>query len=152
MQARRRREFARRRIAGVTLIELMIVVVVVAILGLIAVPSYRQYTIRAQRTEAKSALLQLQANQEKWYLQNNQYTDDAEDLGFAGALTEHGVYSIAIAPAAGGLTQGYVATAAPTAAGGTNGVNMSDDAECTAFTITSQGQRSATPDTRDRCW
>ena len=142
----------RRRVAGVTLIELMIVVVVVAILGAIAVPSYRQYTIRAQRTEAKSALLQLQTNQERWYLQNNQYTDDPEDLGFAGDLTENGVYTIAIAAAGGSLAQGYTATATPTAAGGSNGVKMTDDDECTQFTINSQGARTATPDTQGRCW
>jgi len=142
----------RRGIAGVTLIELMIVVVVIAILGVIAVPSYRQYTIRAQRTEAKSALLQLQTNQEKWYLQNNTYTDDPESLGFDSDLTENGVYTLAIAAADGGLTQGYVATATPTAGGGSNGVNMSDDDDCTAFTLTSQGERSATPDPQGRCW
>ena len=45
------------RQAGVTFIELMAVVLIIAILGLIALPSYRQYAIRAHRTEGKAALL-----------------------------------------------------------------------------------------------
>ena len=143
---------AHRRMSGVTLIELMIVVVVIAILGMIAVPSYRQYTMRAHRTEAKTALLRLQANQERWYLQNNTYTDDPEALGFADDRTENGVYALSIAANAGGLAEGYTATATPTAGGGTNGVRMTDDAECASFTVTSEGLKSASPDPNGRCW
>lgn len=142
----------RRRMAGVTLIELMIVVVVIGILGLIAVPSYRQYTLRAHRTEAKAALLRLQANQERWYLQHNTYTDDPEALGFAGDLSENGVYTLTIVPHEKGLVEGYTATATPTPGGGRNGVSMTDDAECASFSVTSQGLKSASPDPRDRCW
>ena len=56
---------------GMTLVELMIVVVIIAILTMIAVPGYRQYSERAHRTEAKNALLLLANNQERFYLQNN---------------------------------------------------------------------------------
>ena len=63
--------------AGMTLIELMIVVAIVALLASIAVPSYRQYVLRANRTEATTALLQLAAAQEKFYLQNNTYAGNA---------------------------------------------------------------------------
>jgi type IV pilus assembly protein PilE len=41
---------------GVTLVELMTVTFVVAILTAIAIPSYRQYSLRANRTDAKAAL------------------------------------------------------------------------------------------------
>jgi type IV pilus assembly protein PilE len=141
----------RSRMAGVTLIELMIVVVVVAILGVIAVPSYREYVKRTHRTEAKSALLQIQTNQERWYLQNNSYTNDLNNLGFTGDVTENGVYALAITTA-GGLTQDYTATATPTSTGGSNGVKMTDDDECTSFTLTSQGERTAGADPNGRCW
>jgi len=136
--------------AGVTLIELMIVVVVVAILGVIAVPSYRQYTLRAHRTEAKSALLKLQANQERWYLQNNTYSDDPQALGFADGKSENGVYTLTITSA--DLTAGYTATATPTPGGGRNGVSMTDDAECASFSVTADGLKSAAPDPNRRCW
>ena len=62
-----------RRTAGVTLLELMAVVMVIGVLAVIAVPSYRQYVLRAQRTEAKSALLQLATNQERFYLASRTY-------------------------------------------------------------------------------
>ena len=69
---------------GVTLIELLTVIVVIGILASIAVPSYRNYLIRAQRTEATTALLNLQAAQEKFYLQNNAYTDQVAAAPPAG--------------------------------------------------------------------
>jgi type IV pilus assembly protein PilE len=138
------------RQAGVTLIELMIVVVIVAILGTIAVPSYRHYTIRAHRTEAKTALMRLQVKQEGYYLQHNEYAADLGDVGFAGGTSENGVYTLNLATAADG--QSYTASAAPTPGGGSNGVRMTDDAECASFSITSQGIKQASPDTNGRCW
>lgn len=140
------------RILGITLIELMIVVVVIAILGVIAMPSYRQYTIRAHRTEAKSALLRLQVNQERWYLQHNTYTDDPEVLGFADSLSENGVYALSIVAHSDGLAHGYAAVARPNPAGGTHGVRMTDDTECTEFRLSSEGVKSASPDPAGRCW
>jgi type IV pilus assembly protein PilE len=143
----------RRKIAGVTLLELMIVVVVVAVLGTIAIPSYRQYTLRANRTEAKTALLRVATQQERWYLQNNTYTNDLVALGFAGGESENGLYALAIASP--DFFQGYTVTAAPVAGGGANGVDMSNDTECTSFSLTSTGVKTALPGTngaRDRCW
>ena len=77
---------------GYTLIELMVVVVVIAILGVIGIPSYRAYMLRAQRTEAKDALVRLATNQERFYLQNNTYTADVDVLGFNGGVTDTGLY------------------------------------------------------------
>ena len=64
--------------SGVTLIELMVVVIVLGTLAVIAVPSYQQYMMRARRSEAKTGLLRLAANQERFYLQNNRYGTIAE--------------------------------------------------------------------------
>ena len=75
----------RRAMAGVTLMELMIVVVIVGILAAVGYPNYRDFTIRAKRTEAKAALLQIATNQERFYLNNNTYTTDMTNLGFAAA-------------------------------------------------------------------
>jgi len=140
---------ARQRQSGVTLIELLLVVTIVAILGLVALPSYRQYSIRAQRTEAKTALLRLAANQERFYLTNNTYTNNLAALGFPGGVSENGVYTLNI-PVAN--TQTFQATAVPTPGGGANGRNMTSDVECTQFTLNSQGVKQATPDPNTLCW
>ena len=44
---------------GFTLIELMIVVALLAIITMISVTSYRQYMLRANRTDASAILLRI---------------------------------------------------------------------------------------------
>ncbi len=138
----------RRRMAGVTLLELMAVVMIIGILGVIALPSYRQYIIRAQRTEAKTALLQLQTNQERFYLANRRYgaTADLAALGFPTGKTEKGSYSLAIA---GADTTTYTATATPVAGAR---IDMTLDAMCTSLTVTAQGVKTATGSNPPSCW
>ena len=92
----------RRRATGLTLIELVVVVAIVALLGTIAVPSYRSYLLRSHRVEAKAALLGLAVAQERFYLQHNRYAADAElDIAPPAGLglrttSERGLYAIAI--------------------------------------------------------
>jgi type IV pilus assembly protein PilE len=136
---------------GVTLMELLVVIVVLGILASIAFPSYRAYLLRAQRAEAKTALLQLQAGQEKFYLNGNSYTDaidtaSPDGLGLSD-FTETGKYQITVELGEGG--QSYTATAAPAADGG-----QEDDTLCGSFTITDTGVRGnedATLSTAE-CW
>ena len=54
----------RNKVTGFTLIELMIVIVIVAVLAAIAMPSYRQYVLRSHRTEATRTLLNVAVAQE----------------------------------------------------------------------------------------
>ena len=141
--------WAHRRMAGVTLLELMAVVVVIGVLGMIALPSYRQYVMRAQRTEAKSDLLRLITNQERFYLANRTYGADADfvAMGFpADGKTEKGTYVLTIT---GADAVGYTATATPTAGGA---VDMTGDAMCTSFSVTAQGARTATGTDAATCW
>lgn len=58
---------------GVTLMELMITVAVVAILASIAYPSYRNQILRSNRTEAKVALMGAAQTLEKCFTQNSTY-------------------------------------------------------------------------------
>ena len=136
--------------AGVTLLELMAVVMVIGILALVAVPGYRQYVMRAQRTDAKSALLQLATNQERFHLANRTYGTVA-DLVAANLLTntersERGAYRITIA---GANAATYTATATPVTGGA---FDMTGDAQCTTFSITAQGLRTATGTAAASCW
>ena len=52
---------------GITLIELMIVVVIISILAAVAYPNYQEFSARAKRNEARAALLRLAVNQERFY-------------------------------------------------------------------------------------
>jgi type IV pilus assembly protein PilE len=129
------------RMRGVTLIELMIVIIVVAILAAVAIPSYRNYVLRAHRVEAKTALLNLAAAQEKFYLVNNTYaangvlsTAPPAGLGLP-ATSENGWYTIAIAAGANAATFSATATATGT---------QTEDEDCATFTINAQGVKSAT--------
>lgn len=122
---------------GVTLIELLLVVIIIGILIAVAIPSYRQFTMRSNRAEAHSLLLQTAANQEQFYLQNNTYADDtALSLGSPlglGMMTSSvsGNYTLGIDSAD---VTGFEAVA--TAAQG-----QSADFECAVLAINEQGVR-----------
>lgn len=59
--------------AGFSLIELMTVLVIVAVLGAIALPSYRYAICKVKRAEGKSALLKVMQQQEQVYTQRTAY-------------------------------------------------------------------------------
>lgn len=61
------------RMAGFTLIEVMITVAIVAILSMVALPSYREYVIRGHIPEATSRLATKQVQMEQWFLDNRTY-------------------------------------------------------------------------------
>jgi len=88
-----------RKMQGVTLMELMIVVVIIGILAAVAYPNYRDFTDRAKRNEAKAILLEIAQNQERFYLQNNRY-GNLVDLGYGGPTvdTDSGAYTVVVGP------------------------------------------------------
>ncbi len=66
---------------GITLIELLIVIVIVGILAAIAVPVYTNYMQRARRADAKTALEQLRASQEMFRAEKGSYSINLVELG-----------------------------------------------------------------------
>jgi type IV pilus assembly protein PilE len=140
---------------GVTLVELLVVMVVLAILAAIAVPSYRRYVVRAQRTDATTALLRLQSAQEKFFLQKGVYTENLTDpqsgtpggLGLVSSNTEQGYYSLDVDLTA----TGYTATARPIATAG-----QKDDSRCVEFSVDETGRKKAkdsgNTDRTTECW
>ncbi|MDA9983164.1 type IV pilin protein [Gammaproteobacteria bacterium] len=122
--------------AGITLIELMIVLAVLSILAAIALPSYEQVMERSRRTEAREALSDFASRQEQFFLDNTTYSSTISVLG-RNAVTENGNYTISI-PAATAVSYTLRATAQ---------ASQADDTTCATMNLTSTGSR-----TPDDCW
>jgi type IV pilus assembly protein PilE len=138
-QSRVNRHFSR----GVTLVELLIVVVIIGILAAFAYPSYRQYIARAKRVEAKAPLLQIATNQERFYLQNHTYTTDMTKLGFASGanqVSDSGAYKINVDSA---TANNYVAKATYLKGG-------KEASKCNWFQIDATGSKTSGPSAD--CW
>ena len=136
-----------RSAAGFTLIELMIVTTILAVIMTISVTSYRQYMLRANRTDAGAFLLRIAAAQERFYLDNNAYTDNLEAAGLnLGTLSERSFYRATIDLNANPAL-GYTATVVPVPGG-----RQDTDQDCRSFTINESGQRDSAPSGMDVCW
>ena len=131
---------------GMTLMELMIVVVIVGILAAIAFPSYKAYVDRAKRTEGKTLLMEVAARQERYYFDENQYTTTADELGYDvnnGACTQstnpcsdEENYSLTIAVGAtGNINTSYLLTITPLA--------PHTDSDCGTLTLDSRSTQGS---------
>ena len=68
--------------SGFTLVELMVVVVIVAVLGSIAIPGYTDYVARARRETAQQQLLEIASRQEQFFMDNKTYASSLASLGY----------------------------------------------------------------------
>ena len=136
------RSASRHSITGFTLIELMIVVAVVAVLASVAYPAYQDSIQKSRRSDAKIALVQAAASEERWFSSNNAYTSNTTNIG--GALSPEGFYDVTVV--AGTLT--YIITA-------TAGTDQAADTNCETFTITQTGVKTSmddSPAVSTGCW
>ncbi|MDH3587385.1 MAG: prepilin-type N-terminal cleavage/methylation domain-containing protein [Gammaproteobacteria bacterium] len=125
---------------GVTLIELMIVIVILAVIASFAYPSYMNYVVDAKRTAATSILLQVADRQQQFFMDNKRFANDLTNLGFAnnplvvaddgrtmaGAGNSESTYSVALTNV---TATTYTITAAPL-----NG-QAARDTECGSLTL-----------------
>jgi type IV pilus assembly protein PilE len=150
----------RATIAGFTLIELMIVVVIVAILASIAVPAYTNSVRKSRRTEAKTAITDFAAREERLYATQNVYSTDSGALGYTAAggswpVSTGNYYQIELP-----VVQPAVVTAAGTTTPATFSVTVdpspgstqSSDTACASFTLTNTGLQGATGTNPTSCW
>ncbi len=170
------------RIGGFTLIELMVVVLAASILLAIAIPTYTTEIRKSRRTEAKTAVLDLAAREEKYLSLNNSYTNVPANLGYVAASstaafpqpTTNGYYNLyvcvaAVAPGNTGTmsssavacpgaaaTTGvpsYVVTAIPVA-----GTSQASDGLCQYFAVDNTGAQFSSStegigtNTVSTCW
>jgi len=86
----------RTRQRGLTLVELVIVMVIVAILAAVAVPSYVNSVQKSRRTDAKTALTTSAQAMERWFTQNNTYANVAVGTNGVYAVSDNGYYTITL--------------------------------------------------------
>jgi type IV pilus assembly protein PilE len=141
---------------GWTLVELMMAALVLAVLAMIAVPSYRGQLHRAHRSDARVALLALGTAQERFHLLCNAFAGTLSPTGppdcptgrMQGSTTSpQGHYRLTITAAD---TDGWRAEAVPA------GPPQTEDRRCQWFGLESSGARSARDDDgadrRVECW
>lgn len=137
---------------GFTLIELMIVVVIIAILASIAVPSYQNSVRKSRRTDAKVMVSSTAQELERCLTQFGRY-DDAGCRIQNGTTynSPEGYYSVAVAipdPATPTIVNSYRLTATPTGA-------QTKDSACAAFTLNNLGVKGASDASNtatNDCW
>jgi type IV pilus assembly protein PilE len=132
---------------GLTLIELMIVVAVLAILATIAVPTYDRYQLGARRADGKAALTAVALAQERAFSVYQKYVTLAslETLGgldrdlAVNKLSPKGKYTLDL-PVRTDTT--FTVTAAP----------VTTDSDCGTLSLTSAGQKTASGPKGAACW
>lgn len=88
LRCQRLGSYRMRRNSGMTLIELMMVVAIVALLVAIALPSYQRYLARGIRSQGQQFLMDLAQAQEQFFLDQRTY---ATDLGVGPGLLNRAI-------------------------------------------------------------
>ncbi|WP_116811917.1 type IV pilin protein [Steroidobacter cummioxidans] len=119
---------------GFTLIELMVTLMIIAILAAIAVPSYRQHMIRANRTAAKEAMMDIANRQQHFLLANRRYADKSafEATGYTLPAEVSSHYTWSMGPIEGMSRPTFQITFTPIG-------SQSSDGE---ITLDSQGRKA----------
>ncbi|MCG8432836.1 MAG: prepilin-type N-terminal cleavage/methylation domain-containing protein [Gammaproteobacteria bacterium] len=88
----------RKRVTGSTLVELVIVMAIVAVIAAITIPTYQHYLRKSRRVEAMSAIMDIIATQEKYFIANNAYANSMQTLGYppGDVFTENNYYQLSI--------------------------------------------------------
>jgi len=157
MQQQKRNQSWPARTAGFTLIELMIAVVVATILLAIAIPSYRSQIEKSRRTDAKTAVLDLAAREQRYFSVYNSFTTSPQNLAYGNAAATFpmnvgsGYYSVNVtAPAP-------VGTNPPTFTVTATAINsQTGDTQCASLTVDNTGRQSSldssNADSTATCW
>jgi type IV pilus assembly protein PilE len=133
----------RSRNLGVTLIELLMVMVVISILAAIAIPSYRGYTIRASRADGKAAALSMAGALERCFTRFNAYNNAGCGVTTSNVPSTEGKY----------LVTATTLTAATFTVSAVPQGGQADDTGCGTLTLTQANVRGKTGSKSvSECW
>ena len=127
-----------RRSAGFTLVELTVAMAIVALLAMVAMPTFMGQVRKSRRSDAVAAIVRMQQAQERWRANNTAYaatvaTLTAVEAGLTSS-SEKAYYTLATAPATGAAATGYSVTASAA-----SGTSQSSDTACITLTATIAG-------------
>ncbi|GAB6041022.1 type IV pilin protein [Endothiovibrio diazotrophicus] len=139
-----RRPTRHRHLAGFTLIELMIAVMVVGILGAIAYPAYLDSARKSRRADAKTALTSVANALERFRANNNgSYTGATIVAVYGQANSTQGYYTLSFADSDGDNstadepnTDRYLLAATATG-------TQAEDTDCETLLLGQDGAQSA---------
>jgi type IV pilus assembly protein PilE len=141
---------------GVTLMELMIVVAIIAMISAFAYPSYQEYIVNTKRTAATTTLLQIADRQQQFFMDNKSYAGDLTNLGYSanplwvaddGRIVVAGdLDAVYIFGLVNVTPTEYIAFAAPV------GQQQVRDTKCGALTLNQASNRQAYGSQPDDCW
>ena len=132
------------RMGGITLLELMIVVVIVGILAAVAYPSYKEQVRKTRRADGMAALLQTAQALERCYTRFSAYNNAG--CGVAFPITSPEQWYV-VNPVGAVGAAGFTLSAAPQG-------DQTSDTKCGTLRLTSagvQGSQGADTDTNG-CW
>lgn len=129
---------------GFSLIEIMVVLIIVAILLAIAVPSYSTFMTKTRRADAITILTELAGEQQRFFSERNRYATSMVEMGYPTdpLISEEGLYAVSVENP---TETSYILTAAPVA-----GEAQQNDTECGAFTLNSGGVKGS--ENGVECW
>lgn len=134
---------------GFSLIELLIALAIAGIIAMVAIPSYNNSVMKSRRADAKGALTEAAAMQERIYSESYSYVANNELNRVVpnsdGVSSREGFYqlSIDVSGCAGPPYDCYTMTA--TAVGAQAG-----DDQCATLSINHMGQKTSAPSAN--CW
>jgi len=123
-------QHSRHKEHGMTLIELMIVIVIISVLASVALPSWNAMVQKSRRSDAVNILLLAQVEQEKYRANNTSYASAMSDLGLSTYDSADREYYRVVVQSASATA--YLITATPNGA-------QSGDTECGTFAIRQTG-------------
>lgn len=131
---------------GFSLIELMITVAIIAIVAGIAFPSYTSMVEKSRRADAKSALEEAAARQERVFVETGGYTNDVSKLvtNDDGKSSPEGYYVLSVANAGCSRTVNGATLYSCFSLTATSAGSQTKDTDCKTFTITHTGAKSST--------
>ncbi len=126
---------------GFTLIELMIVIGIISLLAAITYPSYVDSTRKSKRADARIALVEAAARQERAYTQGGSYLGNSDIKRLVtnsdGKSSPDGYYAMSV-DTSSCSSDGSCFTITATAQGG-----QASDTECKSLSLNHLGQKTS---------